>query len=191
MSNSGLTNYKDILPYKWVGRGGYGITKIFVHHMAGNLSVKNCARALRGNRVSAHYGINGKNIGIYVDEKDTAWHCGNKIYNQRSIGIECANDGKKNWHVSNETIKTLIELLADICERNRIKKLDYTGDLSGNLCKHRWVASTTCPGDYLSSKFPYIEKEVWYGDSLAIERIYQYPEGYFDNREIPDTATIQ
>ena len=42
-----------------------------------------------------------------------------------------------------------------------------------------------------NDNIPYIEKEVWYGDSLAIERIYQYPEGYFDNREIPDTATIQ
>ena len=162
MSRSSLSTYTEILPYKSKGRGGRKLDKIFVHHMAGNLSVKGCANALKGSRVSAHYGVSGKNIGCYVDEADTAWHCGNFPYNQRSIGIELANDrgASGNWHVSSTTIDTAIALIADICKRNNIKKLNYTGDLSGNLCMHRWVASTVCPGPYLKTQFKHIAKEV-------------------------------
>lgn len=114
------------------------------------------------NQTSAHYGVNGKNIGCYVDEKDTAWHCGNFSYNQRSIGIELANDqgASGKWHVSDKTIETAIKLIADICKRNGIKKLNYTGDLKGNLCMHCWVVSTACPGTYLKGKFQYIADEV-------------------------------
>ncbi|MBR2706403.1 MAG: N-acetylmuramoyl-L-alanine amidase [Mogibacterium sp.] len=62
--------------------------------------------------------------------------------------------------MSDKTIETAIQLVADICKRNGIKKLNYTGDLSGNLCMHCWVCSTACPGTYLKSKFRYIASEV-------------------------------
>lgn len=103
-----------------------------------------------------------KNIGCYVDESDTAWHCGNRSYNQRSIGIELANDqgASGKWHVSNKTIETAIKLVADICRRNGIRKLNYTGDLTGNLCMHCWVMATACPGPYMKGKFRYIADEV-------------------------------
>ena len=162
MSRSGLVTYTDITNHKSKGRGGRKIDKIFVHHMAGNLTVKQCGNVFKQNQASAHYGVNGKNIGCYVDEKDTAWHCGNWGYNQRSIGIELANDqgSSGKWHVSDKTIDTAITLIADICKRNGIKKLNYTGNLSGNLCMHCWVASTACPGPYLRTKFRYIADEV-------------------------------
>jgi nucleoid-associated protein YgaU len=48
----------------------------------------------------------------------------------------------------------------DICQRNGIEKLNYTGDKSGNLTMHKWFAATGCPGPYLESKFPYIAEEV-------------------------------
>lgn len=162
MSNSSLVTYRHIVTNKTLGRGGNKITKIFVHHMAGNLTVKQCGSVFDNRQASAHYGVNGFAIGQYVDEKDTAWHCGNFYWNQRSIGIELANDGGagSNWHVSDKTINTAIKLIADICKRNGIKKLNYTGDMSGNLCMHRWVASTTCPAAYLASQFKRIAKEV-------------------------------
>lgn len=162
MSKSSLATYTDITSHKSKGRGGKKIDKIFIHHMAGNLTVKQCGNVFKNNQASAHYGINGKNIGYYVDEKDTAWHCGNFRYNQRSIGIELANDqgASGKWHVSNKTIETAITLIADICKRNGIKKLNYTGDLSGNLCMHCWVVATACPGSYLKTKFQYIADEV-------------------------------
>ncbi len=162
MSKSKLVTYTDLTENMNRGRGGKKIDKIFIHHMAGNLTVKQCGRIFHGRPASAHYGVNGKNIGQYVDEGNTAWHCGNFKYNQRSIGIELANDqgASGKWHVSTKTIKTCIKLVADICKRNGIKKIEYTGDLSGNLCMHSWVCSTACPGPYLKTKFKHIADEV-------------------------------
>ncbi len=48
----------------------------------------------------------------------------------------------------------------DICQRNGITKLNYTGDKNGNLTMHKCFAATACPGPYLESKFPYIAQEV-------------------------------
>ena len=162
MSRSALTTYVSITKHKSAGRGSKKIDKIFVHHMAGNLTVQQCGSVFHSAQASAHYGVNGKNVGCYVNEEDTAWHCGNFSYNQRSIGIELANDrgASGNWHVSDKTIETAITLIADICKRNGIEKLNYTGDLSGNLCMHCWICSTACPGPYLKKKFDYIAKEV-------------------------------
>lgn len=162
MARSKLTTYTSLTNHMDKGRSGKKTDKIFIHHMAGNFTVQQCGDVLNNNATSAHYGVNGKNIGCYVDESNTAWHCGNRSYNQRSIGIELANDrgASGEWHVSDKTVETAIQLIADICKRNNIKKLNYTGDLSGNLCMHCWVTSTACPGTYLKSKFKYIASEV-------------------------------
>lgn len=162
MSNSSLVTYKHIVKNKSNGRGGNKIKKIFVHHMAGNLTVKQCGSVFDNRQASAHYGVNGNAIGQYVDESDTAWHCGNFSWNQRSIGIELANDSgsKGNWHVSDATINTAIKLIADICRRNGITYLSFTGNMNGNLCMHKWVCSTSCPGPYLSTQFARIANGV-------------------------------
>lgn len=162
MSNSSLVTYKAWTShYGYDGvkkRGSYKIDKIFVHHMAGNLTVQQCGNVFKTREASAHYGINGNQIGQYVDESEPAWHCGNKAYNLRSIGIECANCGgaSTNWKVSDTTIKTLIKLLVDICRRNGIKKLNFTGNLNGNICLHCYTQATACPGGYLKSKMKWI-----------------------------------
>ena len=162
MSNSSLVTYKHIVKNKSNGRGGNTIKKIFVHHMAGNLTVKQCGSVFDNRQASAHYGVNGNAIGQYVDESDTAWHCGNFSWNQKSIGIELANDSgsKGNWHVSDATINTAIKLIADICRRNGITYLSFTGNMNGNLCMHKWVCSTSCPGPYLSTQFARIANGV-------------------------------
>lgn len=168
MNNSSLVNYKALTkhfgyPTGKAGRGGKKIDKIFVHHMAGILTVEQCGNVFKTREASAHYGIDGKGrIGQYVLEENAAWHCANKEYNQRSIGIELANDGgaKTNWHVSDKAIAKCIDLIVDICKRNGIKKINYTGNLNGNLCMHCWTASTSCPGGYLKTKFKYIAEQV-------------------------------
>lgn len=145
------------------GRGGAKIDKIFVHHMAGILTAEQCGRVFKSRAASAHYGIDSKGrVGQYVLEENTAWHCASKLYNQRSIGIELSNDSgaKGGWHVSDKAIAKCVDLIVDICQRNGIKKINYTGDLKGNLCMHRWTASTSCPGPYLSKKFKCIADQV-------------------------------
>lgn len=48
----------------------------------------------------------------------------------------------------------------DICRRNGIKELTYTGDKNGSLTMHCFYAATACPGPYLKSKFPDIAAQV-------------------------------
>lgn len=62
--------------------------------------------------------------------------------------------------MSDVALQKTIDLCVDICQRNGIKRLNYTGDISGNLTKHEWFAKTDCPGPYLGSKFLYIADEV-------------------------------
>lgn len=160
MSNSSLVTYTKISPMKTHPRSN-GIKKITIHHMAGNLSVQECGEVFQTREASANYGINGKEIGLYVDEYDRAWSTGSGANDHQAINIELANDEiGGEWHVSDETIETCIKLCVDICQRNKIKGINYTGAKDGNLTMHRWFMATACPGDYLASKFPYIAAEI-------------------------------
>lgn len=162
MSYSSLTNYRCFTGNKSNGRGGNKVIKIAVHHMAGNLSVEQCGKVFVNNRVSAHYGVNGSRIGCYVDESNTAWALGNFAWNQKSINIECANDGgaSTGWHVSDATIETCINLIVDIAYRLGWTYVAYDGTWSGSdIVMHKQIASTACPGPYLSSKMKYIAAE--------------------------------
>ena len=128
--------------------------------MSGVLTAKQCgdifARSGRGG--SAHYGIgsDGK-IGLYVDEKNVAWHAGNWPENQCSVGIEISNDViGGNWHVSDKSLELTIKLVADILKRNGIKEA-----IKGKTVTwHSMFAQTKCCGDYLRSKMDYICAEV-------------------------------
>ena len=132
--------------------------------MAGNLTVEQCGELFASptREVSSNYGIgtDGR-IALYVDEANRSWCSYSPSNDNRAITIEVANDGgEPNWHVSDKAMTSLINLCVDICKRNGIKKLNYTGDISGNLTMHKWFTATGCPGPYLSSKFPYIAAEV-------------------------------
>lgn len=161
MSNSPLVNYVKLSPH-YDSRDGKKITDITIHHMAGNLTVEQCGNVFQNREASANYGIDGQGrVGLYVDEKNASWANANAASNRRSVTIELANDeiGGK-WHVSDTAIAKCIELCADICKRNGIKKINYTGDTSGNLTRHNMFYATGCPGPYLQSRFPYIAAEI-------------------------------
>ena len=149
----------------------YPITRITIHHMAGNLDVETCGRLFSGTRqASSNYaiGTDGR-IACYVEEENRAWTSSSSDNDHRAITIEVANDQiGGDWHVSDLAIERLIELCVDICLRNNIEKLIFTGDTTGNVTLHKWFAATLCPGPYLESKIPYIVKEV--NDLLIKER---------------------
>lgn len=138
------------------------IDTITIHHMAGNLSAETCGVVFQRRSASTNYGIdsNGR-IGAYVPEEYGGWATANPANDKRAINIELANDQiGGDWHVSDTAINRCIELVVDICKRNGITKLNYTGDKTGNLTRHNMFAATACPGPYLQSKFPYIAEEV-------------------------------
>jgi N-acetyl-anhydromuramyl-L-alanine amidase AmpD len=146
MSNSQLTNYVKLSP-NYSSRNGSKITTITIHHMAGDLSVEVCGNVFQNREASANYGIGSDGrVGLYVEECNRAWTSSSYDNDRKAITIEVANDsGAPNWHVSNKAMAKLIDLCVDICQRNGIKKLNYTGDKTGNLTMHKMFASTVCP----------------------------------------------
>ena len=161
MSNSSLVNYIRISPNRNSPRK-YAIDKITIHHMAGNLTVEACGTLFQTKKASSNYGIgtDGR-VGMYVEEKDRSWCSSSGENDHRAITIEVANSGgAPNWPVSDKAYKKLIDLCVDICERNGIKQLNWTGDASGNLTIHSFFAATACPGPYLKERMPQIAAEV-------------------------------
>ena len=163
MSNSPLVNYTKISPNSTNPRRDK-IRKITIHHVAGNLSVETIGNvfASASRKASSNYGVDNKGrVGMYVEEKNRAWTSSNAANDNQAITIEVANEEiGGNWRVSDIALNKTIELCVDICKRNGIEKLIYTGDATGNLTRHNMFAATTCPGAYLQSKFPYIAEEV-------------------------------
>ena len=163
MSNSPLVEYVCLSPFCTSPRQSK-IDTITIHHMAGNLSVETCGSIfVRPNRnASSNYGIDSQGrVGMYVEEKDCSWCSSNRPNDHRAITIEVANDEiGGEWHVGEVAMNRLIELCVDICKRNGIERLNFTGDTTGNLTMHKWFAATNCPGAYLESKFQYIADEV-------------------------------
>ena len=163
VSNSSLISYTKISPNSSNPRSGI-ISKITIHHMAGNLTIEQCGEvfAPASRSASSNYGIGSDGrIGMYVEEKNRAWTSGSSKNDNVAITIEVANDEVGGeWHVSSEALNSLIKLCADICLRNGIERLIFTGDESGNLTMHKYFQPTACPGPYLESKFGYIASEV-------------------------------
>lgn len=160
MSDSNLAK-QHYWTSNYSSRNGQKITKIVIHHMAANLTGKQCYQVWRTREASAHYAIDKSgNISQLVHEKFRAWSVANAYQDSRSVTIECANStGSPSWKVSSATIKSLIKLVADIAYRNNFKKITYTGSTSGTLMMHCWFCSTACPGPYLKKQFSYIARE--------------------------------
>lgn len=163
MSNSKLVNYTKISPNSTNPRN-QPITKITIHHVAGNASVESIGNtfAKESRQASSNYGIGSDGrVGMYVEECNRSWCSSSRTNDHMAVTIEVANDGgAPDWHISDTALAKLIDLCVDICQRNGIEKLNYTGDVNGNLTMHKWFAATSCPGPYLASKFPYIAEEV-------------------------------
>ena len=163
MSNSPLVSFTRISPHSNNPRN-HVIDTITIHHMAGNLTIESCGAGFADpkRQGSSNYGIGSDGrIGMYVEEANRSWCSSSRENDHRAITIEVANDSREpDWHVSDAAMESLIALCVDICRRNGIGALNFTGDKSGNLTMHKWFAATACPGPYLESKFPYIAEEV-------------------------------
>ena len=160
MSNSSLVSYTKISPNR-SSRNGERITDIIPHHQAGNLSLQTLGNVFAnpGRQASSTYGIDVYGgVGLYVDESERPWTTSNAVADRRAVTIEVANSSTGgDWPVSDASWNTLVELCVDICRRNGIPKLVWTG---GNLKTHDMYAATNCPGPYLKSRMPQLADEV-------------------------------
>ena len=168
-TNSSLVTYKNISPHKTTPRG-HKIDTISIHCIVGQWTAKQGCDffATTNKKCSANYVV-GKDgsIGLSVEEKDRSWCTSNKANDHRAITIEVASDTTHPYAVTDKALNALIELIADICKRNKIKELKWKADkfLIGqidkqNMTVHRWFANKACPGDYLYNKHFYIAEQV-------------------------------
>lgn len=156
-TNSTLVTYTRISPNRNSPRTESGITKITIHHMAGVLSVEGFGNivASPSRQMSANYAIgNDGRIGLFCEEKDRSW-CSSSAWNDnRAITIEVSNSAygdASGWPVSDAAYNSLIKLCVDICKRNGIKKLEFTGNKDGSLTYHYMFNATGCPGPWIKN----------------------------------------
>ncbi len=162
--NSPLTGYVRLSANADFPRGRR-ISKITIHHMAGDLALEALGATFsnRDRRASANYAIDSQGrVALYVEESNRAWTSSSRENDDMAVTIEVANDETGgDWHVSDEAYETLIALCVDICERNAIPELVYTGDAEGTLTLHKMFSKNTeCPGPYLEGKMPDIAAAV-------------------------------
>lgn len=162
--NSPLTSYVDLTLNADFPRNSE-IKKITIHHMGGNLTLEHLGESFgkKDRKASSNYAIDIEgNVGLYVEEKDRSWASANAENDHMAVTIEVANETiGGDWQVSDKAYETLIELCVDICVRNGIEELDYTGDKNGNLTIHSMFREDTeCPGPYLESRMEEIAEAV-------------------------------
>lgn len=163
MSNSSLISYTQLSPN--CSARTSEIKKITIHHAACvncSLAALGAVFAPKSRQASSNYGIDSEgNIGMFVEEKNRAWTSSNFNNDNQAVTIEVVNStGAPDWKVSDKAYAALINLCVDICKRNNIKEINFTGDKNGNLTMHKWFASTACPGPYLEKKFSDIAAKV-------------------------------
>ena len=161
--NSPLTSYVYLSPNADFPRNAK-ISKITIHHMAGQLTLEELgvSFAKRDRNASSNYGIDSSGkVGLYVEEANRSWASSNAENDHMAVTIEVANEEiGGSWKVSGEAYQTLIDLCADICRRNGIERLVYTGGPDGTLTAHKMFADTECPGPYLESRMAEIADAV-------------------------------
>lgn len=169
-TNSSLVSYTKISPNRTSPRN-HKIDCITIHCVVGQCSVETLGNifAPTSRQASSNYGVgyDGR-IGMYVEEKDRSWCSSNAANDHRAITIEVASDTTHPYAVKDKALAALIELVADICKRNGIKKLVWSTNKSDrvnhkngcNMTVHRDYANKSCPGDYLYNKHGYIAAEV-------------------------------
>lgn len=162
MSNCSFVDHTRISPNSMLRSSK--IDTITIHHSGCIATVESIGVGFlpRSRRASSNYGVGSDGrIGQYVDESRRAMTSDNWKNDNRAITIEVCNDSRgPEWHVSDDAIEGTIKLCVDICQRNGIKSLRFTGDATGNVTLHKWFANTACPGPYLESKIPYIVNQV-------------------------------
>lgn len=149
----------------------YPITKVTVHHMAGDLTIEGCQSvfAAPGREASSNYGIGSDGrIGCYVPEEDGAWTSASWWNDNQAITIEVADYDTVNWIPSQDAYDSTVKLCADICSRYGITPT-YTGDTDGTFTEHMMYAPTGCPGPWWHSHM-----------GEFVQNVRDYMEGEYD-----------
>lgn len=179
-TNSSLAEMVSISPNRTSPRN-QPISKITIHHWAGTGTLETFKNiVMNPNRgMSANYAIDSYgHIGLFCPEGDRSWCSSSPWNDHRSVTIEVANSAHgdaSGWPISEASYKSLIKLCVDICKRNGIKKLEFTGDRNGSLTYHFQFSQTNClPIDRTELLTPFgwkLLKDIQIGDTVATVHI--------------------
>jgi len=155
-TNSPLINHTRISPHRNSPRNR-PITKLTIHHTAGNIGLENLGEWLSRptTRASYNYGISSDGrVGMFVEERDRCWASSSPANDHQAVVIGVANSTlAPEWRVDDRAYESLINLCVDICRRNGIAELVYDGTPDGSLTRHNMFSRQTCPGPFLQSRF--------------------------------------
>jgi peptidoglycan hydrolase-like protein with peptidoglycan-binding domain len=164
-TNSPLAEMTSISPNRHSPRN-QPISKITIHHWAGTGTLETFKNDVMNPKreMSANYAIDSYgHIGLFCPEGDRSWCSSSPWNDHRSVTIEVANSAygdASGWPISEASYKSLIKLCVDICKRNGIKKLEFTGDRNGSLTYHYMFSNTACPGPWIKARTADICKQV-------------------------------
>lgn len=140
------------------GRGGNAVKYIVIHYTAndGDTDEGN-GKYFYNNDVnaSAHYFVDENSATLSVQEKDTAWHCGDtqkytnggawlkgKCKNSNSIGVEMCSD-KRNGELvfTAETVVNTVELVKSLMKKHSVplERVIRHYDVTGKKCPAPFV----------------------------------------------------
>lgn len=161
MTKSRLTDVTIISP-NTSGLRTAPISKVTVHHMAGDLTVEACGGifASASRQASSNYGVGSDGrIGCYLEEEYHPWTSASYWNDDRAVTLEVADYDTDAWSPSPKAYVATVALCADICSRYGIEPT-YTGDENGSFTEHRMFASTSCPGPWWHDKMPQFVQDV-------------------------------
>lgn len=129
------------------------VSKITIHHMAGNMGAQSCANMHKNGSASANYYVGSDGaICSGVAENRRAWTSSSGANDHQAITMEVANNaGAPNWTISDAAYNSMIALCRDICSRYGISP-HFDGSTGASLTAHYMFASTACPGPYIKGK---------------------------------------
>ena len=177
MGYSKLASIKILSP-NHSGHRTHAIDSIVIDCMCSNISAEKCGELFSSSliKASSNYGIGSDGtIGLYVDEANRSWCTSSEGVDQRSVTIEVASTADSQpYPISDQAYEALITLLVDICNRNKIKKLKWKGDVyyarraaaggpvtEQNMFAHKWFdKNKPGPGDWLYERQGLIADEV-------------------------------
>ncbi len=191
MSRSPLTDIVMLSP-NFTPMTDKKITKITIHHVAGVADAGSIANIFqsKSRQASCQYALgNDCKIALVVEEYNRAWTSSSSWNDSQAITIEVSNSATGgDWPVADSVFEKLLDWCVDVCQRNGLTELVYTGDKNGSLTEHRMFAATECPGTYLHSKMPYIAEEVTRRlkgeDNMTGEEIWNELNKYLDSQDI-------
>lgn len=189
MTMSNLVDYVRISP-NTSGIRTAGISKVTVHHMAGDASVEVCGEifANPNRQASSNYGVGSDGrIACYLEEEYHPWTSSSYWNDDRAITLEVADYDTDNWSPSQEAYDSTVKLCADICKRYGINPT-YTGGTDGTFTEHMMFAATSCPGPWWHEKMPEFINDVkaaMGGDYMSIDELLNMKLATADSGEVP------